>query len=124
MILAGDAAGVDPLMGEGISCAFEHGKAAAAAIGQFLDDDPAAFTRYDHELHRGVTGRKLRKLAFAARHFYGPHHRIFFRLSRLSRRAQEVGLDWYNGARRSDELSTAVLVARWAGSVLFGASVN
>jgi menaquinone-9 beta-reductase len=124
VILAGDAAGVDPLMGEGISCAFEHGKAAAGAIGQFLDDDPVAFTRYDRELHRGVTGRKLRKLAFAARHFYGPHHRIFFRLSRLSRRAQEVGLDWYNGARRSDELSTAVLVLRWTGSVLFGASVN
>jgi menaquinone-9 beta-reductase len=124
VILAGDAAGVDPLMGEGISCAFEHGKAAAAAIGQFLDDDPAAFTRYDRELHRGVTGRKLRKLVFAARHFYGPHHRMFFRLSRLSRRAQEVGLDWYNGAHHSDELSTAVLVLRWTGSVLFGASVN
>jgi flavin-dependent dehydrogenase len=124
VILAGDAAGVDPLMGEGISCAFEHGKAAAGAIGQFLAGDPAAFARYDRELHRGVTGRKLRKLAFAARHFYGPHHRTFFRLSRLSRRAQEVGLDWYNGARRSDELPTAVLVLRWTGSVLFGASVN
>jgi menaquinone-9 beta-reductase len=124
VILAGDAAGVDPLMGEGISCAFEHGKAAAGAIGQFLDDDPVAFTRYDRELHRGLTGRKLRKLAFAARHFYGPHHRTFFHLSRLSRRAQEVGLDWYNGAHRADELSTAVLVLRWTGSVLFGASVN
>ena len=124
VILAGDAAGVDPLMGEGISCAFEHGKAAACAIGQFLDDAPGAFTRYDRELHRGVTGRKLRKLAFAARHFYGPHHRTFFRLSRLSRRAQEVGLDWYNGAGRYDELSTAALVLRWTGSVLFGASVN
>jgi flavin-dependent dehydrogenase len=124
VILAGDAAGVDPLMGEGISCAFEHGKAAAGAIGQFLADDPEALTRYDRELHRGVTGRKLRKLAFAARHFYGPHHRTFFRLSRLSRRAQEVGLDWYNGAGRCDELSTAALVLRWTGSVLFGAPVN
>jgi hypothetical protein len=111
-------------MGEGISCAFEHGKAAAGALGQFLDGDEQAFSRYDRELHRGVTGRKLRKLAFAARHFYGPHHGTFFRLSRLSRRAQELGLDWYNGARGCDELSTAVLIARWAGSVLFGASVN
>lgn len=124
VILAGDAAGVDPLMGEGISCAFEHGKAAAGALGQFLDGGREAFSRYDRELHRGVTGRKLRKLAFAARHFYGPHHRTFFRLSRLSCRAQEVGLDWYNGARGCDELSTTVLIVRWAGSVLFGASVN
>src|SRR6267154_2839989 len=37
VILAGDAAGVDPLMGEGISCAFEHGKIAAGAIVRFID---------------------------------------------------------------------------------------
>ncbi|HKM99065.1 MAG TPA: hypothetical protein VJX23_01010 [Candidatus Binataceae bacterium] len=39
VILAGDAAGVDPLMGEGISCAFEYGRIAAAAIGRFLGGD-------------------------------------------------------------------------------------
>jgi len=124
VILTGDAAGVDPLMGEGISCAFEHGKVAARAIGRFLKGDSAALSAYDRELHRGAIGWKLRKLAFAARHFYGPHYRSFFRLSRVSRRAQEIGLDWYNGARHSDELSTAALIARWAGSVLFGASVR
>ena len=42
VILAGDAAGVDPLMGEGISCAFEHGKLAANAICNFLDGDTGA----------------------------------------------------------------------------------
>ena len=42
MLLAGDAAGVDPLMGEGISCAFEHGKLAARAIGELLAGDRAA----------------------------------------------------------------------------------
>ncbi|MFZ0887514.1 MAG: FAD-dependent oxidoreductase, partial [Candidatus Binataceae bacterium] len=41
-ILAGDAAGVDPLMGEGISCAFEHGKLAAAGVASFLDGDRTA----------------------------------------------------------------------------------
>ena len=124
VILAGDAAGVDPLMGEGISCAFEHGKLAASAIGRHLDGDAAALPSYDRELHWGAVGWKLRKLAFAARHFYGPNHRTFFRLSRVSRRAQEIGLDWYNGARHSDELSTAVLIARWVRSVLFGDSVR
>ncbi len=124
VLLAGDAAGVDPLMGEGISCAFEHGKLAAEAIGQSLAGDRAALGNYDRELHRGAIGWKLRKLSFAARHFYGPHHRMFFRLSRISRRAQEIGLDWYNGAQHSDEVLTAVLIARWAGSVLFGPSVR
>ena len=39
VMLAGDAAGVDPLMGEGISCAFEHGKLAARSIGELLAGD-------------------------------------------------------------------------------------
>ncbi len=36
VLLAGDAAGVDPLMGEGISYAFEHAKLAAQAVDGFL----------------------------------------------------------------------------------------
>jgi geranylgeranyl reductase family protein len=119
VMLAGDAAGVDPLMGEGISCAFEHGKLAADAAARFLSGNGDALTAYDCELHRGAIGWKLRKLGFAARHFYGPWHKTFFRLARLNRRAQEIGLDWYNGADHSDELCTATLIARWAGSVLF-----
>ena len=106
VILAGDAAGVDPLMGEGISCAFEHGKLAANAIGKYLDGDSAALAGYDRALHDGAVGKKLSKLAFAARHFYGPHHKLFFRIASVSRRAQEIGVDWYNGARHLDEMPT------------------
>src|SRR6202030_4755472 len=46
VMLAGDAAGVDPLMGEGISCAFEHGKLAARSIGELLAGDRTALTQY------------------------------------------------------------------------------
>ena len=123
-ILAGDAAGVDPLMGEGISCAFEHGKLAANAICKYLDGDGDALRAYDRALHEGAVGAKLRKLAFAARHFYGPHHTLFFRLARISRRAQEIGVDWYNGARHLDEVPTRRLIARWARAVLLGESVR
>jgi flavin-dependent dehydrogenase len=118
VILAGDAAGVDPLMGEGISCAFEHGKLAADAIGKFLEGDSGALRAYDRALHVGAMGKKLGKLAFAARHFYGPRHRLFFRIARVSRRAQEIGVDWYNGARHLDELPARRLIARWMRAVL------
>ncbi len=104
-ILAGDAAGVDPLMGEGISCAFEHGKLAADALARYLDGDCSALEAYGEELHRGLLGRKLRRLAFAARRFYGAHHRFYFRLAGFSGRLQRLSVDWYNGARRVDELS-------------------
>jgi hypothetical protein len=124
VILAGDAAGVDPLMGEGISCAFEHGKLAANAIGKFLDGGSGAIRDYDHALHKGAVGRKLGKLAFAARHFYGPHSRLFFRIACVSRRAQEIGVDWYNGARHLDEMPTRQLIARWARAVLLGDSLR
>jgi flavin-dependent dehydrogenase len=124
VILAGDAAGVDPLMGEGISCAFEHGKLASNAICKFLDGDGDALRVYDRALHEGAMGRKLGKLAFAARHFYGPHHRLFFRIARTSRRAREIGVDWYNGARHLDEVPTRRLIARWARAVLSGEPVR
>ena len=124
VILAGDAAGVDPLMGEGISCAFEHGRLAADAICKFLEGDFGALRAYDRALHEGAIGRKLGKLAFAARHFYGPRHQLFFRLARVSRRAQEIGVDWYNGARHLDEVPTRRLIARWAREVLLGGPVR
>jgi geranylgeranyl reductase family protein len=123
-ILAGDAAGVDPLMGEGISCAFEHGKLAASAIVSFLGGDARALEQYDQVLHHGPLGRKLGKLALAARHFFGPHHRMLFRGAMLSRRAAEIGVDWYNGAHHLDECSSTALVARWARAVLFGPGVR
>src|ERR1700722_9204487 len=124
VMLAGDAAGVDPLMGEGISCAFEHGTLAANAIGKFLDGDSGAIGAYDRVLHDGAVGKKLSKLAFAARHFYSPHGRLFFRIASVSRRAQEIGVDWYNGARHLDEMPTHRIVARWARAVLLGDSLR
>jgi flavin-dependent dehydrogenase len=124
VMLAGDAAGVDPLMGEGISCAFEHGRIAALAIADFLQGDADALARYDRELHQGALGRKLRMLAFAARRFYGPRHRWFFRLARISRKAQQVGVDWFNGAEHFDELPITALVAKWVGAVLFDRPVR
>jgi flavin-dependent dehydrogenase len=119
VLLAGDAAGVDPLMGEGISYAFEHGKLAAGAIARWLDGERAALTQYDRDLRDAAAGRKLRHLAGAARRFYGPRHRLYFTLAGLSGTARLIAVDWYNGTHGVDELSAAGLLRRWAGAVLF-----
>jgi flavin-dependent dehydrogenase len=124
VMLAGDAAGVDPLMGEGISCAFEHGKLAAQCIGYLIAGDSGALAKYDAALHKGVVGRKLRKLAFAARRFYGPHHRAYFRLAGLSRKAQAIGVDWYNGADNIDELPVRTLIGRWLRAMIFNSPLR
>ena len=118
VILAGDAAGVDPLMGEGISFALEHGWMAAEAALRFLDGDADALRAYDRALHSGYNARKLGRLAFAARRFYGPRHRFYFKLASLSRHAQQLGLDWYNGANGVDETSALRVAARCLTSIL------
>jgi len=124
VLLAGDAAGVDPLMGEGISYAFEHGKLAAQALDDFVSGRPGAMAAYNDALHRGAVARKLRRLAFAARRFYGPRHRLYFRLAALSPAAQRIGIDWYNGAEHLDEKPLSSLLVGWAKAVLFGAPMG
>jgi flavin-dependent dehydrogenase len=124
VLLAGDAAGVDPLMGEGISYAFEHGKLAARAIDAFLSGNSGALADYDRELHQGAVARKLQRLSFAARRFYGPRHKLFFRLASLSRSTQRMGIDWYNGVAHLDEAPLATLLARWVRTVLFGTPIG
>ena len=124
VMLVGDAAGVDPLMGEGISFAFEHGKLAAAAVDAHLSGDSQAVAAYDQRLHRGSIARKLRRLRFAARRFYGPHHRWYFRLAGLSRATQRIGIDWYNGVNGLDEIPTLALARNWARAVLTGRGVS
>lgn len=118
VILAGDAAGVDPLMGEGISFALEHGRMAANAAARFLDGDTEALDAYDRALHRGYNARKLGRLAFAARCFYGPRHRFYFKIASLSRHAQILGLDWYNGANGVDETSALRIAARCLAGIV------
>ena len=45
-MLAGDAAGVDPLFGEGISFSLRHGRVAAAAIADAFARDDFSFAEY------------------------------------------------------------------------------
>jgi flavin-dependent dehydrogenase len=96
-LLVGDAAGCDPLMGEGISFALEYGRLAAEAILAARARGDWSFRGYARAVHRGALGRKLRRLGLAARLFYGPRPRLWFRLAAASPRAQAIGLGWYNG---------------------------
>ena len=100
VLLVGDAAGCDALMGEGISFALEYGMLAADAIVAAARTDDWSFRRYARSVERGPLGRKLRLLAVLARRFYGPRGRFWFRLAGASGRAQRIGLHWYNGVGR------------------------
>src|SRR5262249_11694232 len=94
-LLVGDAAGVDPLMGEGISFALEYGVLAADAILAARARGDWSFRSYARAVARGPVGRKLRRLDLGARLFYGRHQRLWFRLAAVSRRPPALGLRWY-----------------------------
>lgn len=114
-LLVGDAAGCDPLMGEGISFALEYGMLAADAILAARDAGDWTFRGYARAVERGPLGRKLRRLALGARLFYGAHHRWWFALAAASRRAQAIGLAWYNGVDGWDERGALSAVLALAG---------
>lgn len=97
VLLAGDAAGVDPLMGEGISFAFEYGDRAAHAVLRSARDGAEVAEAYQADIDGSWLGRKLRRLGLAERLFYGRTSRVWFEIAARSRVAQDIGIRWYNG---------------------------
>jgi menaquinone-9 beta-reductase len=114
VILVGDAAGAEPLMGEGISFALEYGRFAAQAVTGALRAKRFDFMDYSETLARSWLGKKLTRLYYATRFFYGPTARWWFSLAARSRRLQSLGLKWYNGVddwpRRSGREAVAALL--------------
>jgi geranylgeranyl reductase family protein len=105
VLLVGDAAGVEPLMGEGISFAIEYGRWAADEIADAVGRNDFSFSRSEARFRQGWVGRKLRRLEQAATMFYGPGARLWLGLAARWRGAQEIGLRWYNGVDGWDRRS-------------------
>ena len=97
VVLVGDAAGAEPLMGEGISFALEYGAFAARAIRMALRTKDFSFDSYTRTLAQAWLGKKLARLSFATKLFYGRTARLWFALAARNTRLQSVGLKWYNG---------------------------
>jgi flavin-dependent dehydrogenase len=66
VILVGDAAGIDPLWGEGISFSLGYGQVAADCIARALDSGDFSFASYKEELLEHEIGQELmRRLELA-----------------------------------------------------------
>jgi len=116
VLLAGDAAGVDALMGEGISYALEYGRRAAAAAAEALSTGDFDFARY--ELGDSWMGKKLRRLEMATRLFYGRTWPLWFAIASRSPQAREIGIRWYNGIDNWDRRrGREALRAWWRGDM-------
>ncbi len=70
VLLVGDAAGVDPIYGEGISFALGYGGIAAREIAAALENRDFSFSRYGRRILRSPMGRCLRRRVKVARILY------------------------------------------------------
>jgi flavin-dependent dehydrogenase len=72
VLLVGDAAGVDPLLCEGIAFALAYGPVAADAIVDAFRHEDFSFADYGMRIRRSGMGRTLDRLHLAARWAYSP----------------------------------------------------
>jgi len=105
VLLVGDAAGAEPLMGEGISFAFEYGRWAADEIDRAFAGGDFAMHEAEVRFRRSWVGKKLRRLDQAATMFYGSGARLWLAVAARWRGAQRIGLSWYNGVDGWDRRS-------------------
>lgn len=118
-LLVGDAAGAEPLMGEGISFAFEYGRWAADELAAAVGAGELDFRAAERRFRRAWVGQKLRRLDQAATLFYGRGARMWLALAARWPGAQQVGLRWYNGVDGWDRRSGwAALRAAIAGAAV------
>ncbi len=81
VLLVGDAAGVDPLFGEGISHALMYGGLAAQEIAHAFTHGDFSFAGYRQRILKSHLGRDLTLKTRLARLAYGPfHHRRILHL--------------------------------------------
>ncbi len=79
IVLAGDAAGADPLLGEGISIALGYGELAARAVFEGLRRGDLSFADYTQTVHASPMGRSLRFRYRAASFVYRLQHPLLQR---------------------------------------------
>lgn len=70
VLLVGDAAGADPLLGEGISPAFGYGDLAARTLSDAFARGDLSFSDYTRRVHASPLGRSLRRRHLTARLVY------------------------------------------------------
>jgi geranylgeranyl reductase family protein len=74
VLLVGDAAGIDPLWGEGIAFSLGYGHVAASAIGHALESRDFSFSTYKERLLRHEIGQELMQRLQWADKVYRSHN--------------------------------------------------
>lgn len=80
IVLAGDAAGTEPWLGEGISHALDFGTRAADYVALAFARNDFSFADYSETISKSALGRKLHLKKFIAQYVYGNRGEWFYRM--------------------------------------------
>jgi menaquinone-9 beta-reductase len=97
IILVGEAAGIDPITGEGIAQALQYGKTVAPYLLKKLDADKLDFADWKRTLGRTHLGIDLHMRNVLARVFFGPARPFYERWFVQNPAAMELGARYFGG---------------------------
>jgi flavin-dependent dehydrogenase len=103
-ILVGEAAGIDPVTGEGIAQAIQYGAAAGAYLAKKLRSDPAVCSDWPRAVSRSAIGRDLLVRSSAVDLTFGRYRPAFERFLLDTPEFLRVGLRHFGGRRMDKPL--------------------
>jgi flavin-dependent dehydrogenase len=110
VLLVGEAAGIDPVLGEGIAQAILYGRAAAAYLAPRLSRGDLGFADFDRHLARSDVGQDLWRRSLSLPFVYLTDRAATERWVMESAALGRVGLAYFGGLRYAKrDLARAVL---------------
>ena len=97
VILIGEAAGIDPITGEGIAQAILYGEVLAPYLLAKLDARELSFADWPRSLARTVLGLDLRVRHVLCRRFFGPARTFYERSFIETQAGLDVGIRYFGG---------------------------
>lgn len=99
VLLVGEAAGIDPVLGEGIAQAILYGSVAGSYLAESLARHDISFVSWKERVRSTRLGLDLAVRSRAARYVYGPMRVLMERYVTQSLSIVEAGMNWFAGER-------------------------
>lgn len=99
VLLVGEAAGIDPVLGEGIAQAILFGAVAGPYLAEGLARNDFMFADWKERVRKTRLGLDLAVRSRAAPHMYGDMRGLMERYVTKSRAIVEAGMNWFGGVR-------------------------
>jgi flavin-dependent dehydrogenase len=112
-LLVGEAAGIDPILGEGIAQAVDYGALAGAYLADKLREGDLRFDDWGRRARRSTLGKDLRLRTHAMTRYYGAMREPIERYVLGNPSFLKLGMQYFGGKPRSSSECLRRRVALW-----------